>query len=173
MNPEGSGSSESALIETVQQQLLQGGVKAEQAAMVARIVVTSVETFHSGPLPSVETFSGYEKACPGAARDILEMAKSSQVHLQFMDKAQILGQISLNLLGIISAVIILCLMMYAALQAALAGHEYLAAVLGSGTGLALVAGVFVRNYFAGKNSSIPASSDQQKIPRKKPTKIRA
>ena len=65
MNPEGSGSSESALIETVQQQLLQGGVKAEKTAMVARTVVTSVETFHSGPLPSVETFFGYEKACPG------------------------------------------------------------------------------------------------------------
>ena len=41
---------------------------------------------HEGPLPPPETLKAYEKVLPGAAREILEMAKEHQSHIVWMDR---------------------------------------------------------------------------------------
>jgi uncharacterized membrane protein len=42
--------------------------------------------FHEGPLPTPEVMKAYDEICPGAARDILEMAKTHQSHDVWMDQ---------------------------------------------------------------------------------------
>lgn len=39
---------------------------------------TVISESHSGPLPQAEQFGEYEKVCPGAAKEILDMAKEEQ-----------------------------------------------------------------------------------------------
>lgn len=132
------------VIESVQEELQKGGVGPEKAARMARVIVTRLETFHSGPLPPVSDFAGYEQICPGAARDILEMAKSDLAHHQSMERWHVIGDLLLKVLGLLSAIAIVGGMLAAALYAALNGHDGLAVTIASGTGLSMVAGVFVR-----------------------------
>lgn len=42
------------------------------------LIVQSSSTFHSGPLPSVETVKGYETVAPGSFERILAMAEKDQ-----------------------------------------------------------------------------------------------
>ena len=56
---------------------------------------------HEGPLPSVEMFAGYEKVCSGAARDILDMAKTAQSHQNYMQRYAASSEFWLPVIGIV------------------------------------------------------------------------
>lgn len=43
-------------------------------------MTTSQSIITAGPLPSPEVLSAYEKACQGAAQEIIDMAKKEQAH---------------------------------------------------------------------------------------------
>lgn len=68
--------------------------KSEKAGVPAT-VTTAVA--YSGPLPDPHTFEYYERVFPGAAKEIIEMAKSEQKHRHGMDSKQwvshLLGQV--------------------------------------------------------------------------------
>lgn len=55
-----------------------------QAPVAAAAIVASIET-HEGPLPHPRILVGYEDIVPGAARDILDMAKKEQGHRHRME----------------------------------------------------------------------------------------
>ena len=69
--------------------------------------VTLEAQHHSGPLPSPEVLAGYEKAVPGGALRILQMAETEQQHRHWMQRRQLwlnsfhigMGQISGLLIG--------------------------------------------------------------------------
>ncbi|MXW14084.1 MAG: DUF2335 domain-containing protein [Rhodothermaceae bacterium] len=45
---------------------------------LAVLIRTVISESHSGPLPKAEQFEHYERVCPGAAKEILDMAKEEQ-----------------------------------------------------------------------------------------------
>ena len=50
------------------------------AVAPAAIQITTTAFHHSGPLPDPRTLEYYDRVCPGAAREILDMAKVEQIH---------------------------------------------------------------------------------------------
>jgi uncharacterized membrane protein len=73
--------SSQALIRQVEQELRSDGLEPEQAEKVIRLLRrVAIEKQHRGPLPTAEDFAGYEKAFPGAAKEILGMAIRQQSH---------------------------------------------------------------------------------------------
>ncbi|MBR1215594.1 DUF2335 domain-containing protein [Bradyrhizobium sp. JYMT SZCCT0180] len=101
-------------------------------------------TRHTGPLPSVETYEGYERVCPGAAREILDMAVRQQGHNHEMERYAAQSDFWLPVIGIIAAVFTIGLMFSAGIYLAFNGHENLAIGVLSGAGLVTVAGAFLR-----------------------------
>jgi uncharacterized membrane protein len=65
---------------------------------------------HSGPLPTVKDFAGYEQACPGAARVILDMAVNQQKHLHWIEKSAVV----LQCFGQVTAIAIISITLLAA-----------------------------------------------------------
>lgn len=158
-------SGELQVIEHVKEDLLKSGIRKDQAPIVATKVVRTVESYHSGPLPSVREFAGYEEICPGAARDILDMAIRDQEHEHRMDSGRLYGGIFLKVCGMISVLAVLGMMIGGAIYAAQIGHENLGIAIASGTGLALVTGVVAR-IILGRD----ASKEKPKAPAKPPSK---
>jgi uncharacterized membrane protein len=140
----------SAVLEKITEELTQGGVRRDRASPLARTVVSQVMAYHSGPLPTVGDFAGYEEICPGAARDILEMAKSDLAHRQRMDHNQMFGDIFLKALAMIIAASIVAILVGGAIYAAVAGHENVAIAIATGSGIATVIGVVARIYLGSK-----------------------
>lgn len=147
----------SEVLEKVQEDLVKSGVRREQATKVAHRLIRHVttSTIHSGPLPLVGDFAGYEQICPGAARDILDMAKNDQRHQQRMELAQLRSEVFLKSLAIFVAFGIILVMIAGAIYAAKIGHENLGITIASGSGLALVAGVIAR-IFLGRKENKPS-----------------
>jgi uncharacterized membrane protein len=133
-----------AVLKKIADELAQSGVKKDRAPSLAISVVREVQTLHSGPLPPVSDFDGYEQICPGAARDILEMAKSDLAHQHEMDKLRASGEIGLKLVAMVIAGLIVFIIVGGAIYAAVAGHENVAIVIATGTGVAAVIGVLAK-----------------------------
>ncbi|MCX7899362.1 MAG: DUF2335 domain-containing protein, partial [Methylocystis sp.] len=122
--PDGNASNgELQVIEHVKEDLVKSGVKREQAPRAASRVVEYVASYHSGPLPSVREFRGYEDICPGAARDILTMAQKDQDHEHRMDVVRVRGEIFLKFSGMVFVLLVFALMIGGAIYAAQGGHE--------------------------------------------------
>ena len=149
---------ESNAISNVENALIKSGVRPEKASSLAQVVMTQVASYHSGPLPTVRDFAGYEQICPGAARDILEMAKTAQANAHALQMAETYGEIWLKTLGVAAGLFVVGAMMYAAIYSALNGHDWVAGTIASGSGLALVAGVFIRI----SSNTPPKAADQPK-----------
>lgn len=141
----GSGPIAADAVASVISELEKSGMPRDRAAAVMRTILTSMATMHVGPLPTVRDFEGYDRVCPGAARDILDMAKQSQKHQHSIESAEVYGDLILKIIGNFTALGIVVAMLAAALYAAMNQHDALASVIASGTGLSMVAGVFVRN----------------------------
>lgn len=94
----------------------------------------------SGPLPSVQEFEGYDRVCPGAARDILDMARAQQKHVHFIEKLEAFYPY----LGQIVAVLIFALWLGAIVWLASLGFAYTASALAAGTGAIGVLGILMR-----------------------------
>jgi len=54
-------------------------------------VVSVIQRFHQGPLPSPEDFAAYEAVLPGACDRILSMAEAQQQHLFALNQARMDG----------------------------------------------------------------------------------
>lgn len=123
--------------DTVQHELLSAGVRPDRAPIVAERLLTVVTHHHSGPLPSVQDFAGYEGVCVGASRDILDMAKRQQQHEHWIGKASV----ALEFAGLATAIIIIGLMLWTAYLLALQSHTWLAGLVLTGSVSGLV-GIF-------------------------------
>lgn len=162
-----AGRPDQDVLELVQENLVKSGVKREQAATVAHKVVAQVSSFHSGPIPPAKEFAAYEQICPGAARDILNMAKDEQAHRARMDMASLRGEVWLQSIAIAAAFGIICIMVAGAIVAAYLGHENLGIAIASGGGLALVTGTIAKMLFLSKKSNSSAAPSPSKTSKKR------
>jgi uncharacterized membrane protein len=126
-----------------------------------------VQRFHAGPLPTVETFEGYERVCPGAARDILNMAMQQQQHIHNMEGYAASAEFWLPVLALGVAGIIIAAMLAAGVYLAMNAHENLAIGVFSGTGIATVAGTFFQRWKSDPPVSPPAPPSPQKKQKKR------
>lgn len=79
--------------------------KEERKELASTVIMMQMRS-HSGPLPSPETFEGYEAVLPGAAERILIMAEKQQDHRMDLEKKHLLEQLFQSKLGQIFGLII-------------------------------------------------------------------
>lgn len=140
-----SKSDSGQVLESVQDQLVAEGVKPEKAGRIALSVISTMSArFHSGPLPPVELFQGYEAVCKGSARDLVDMAIRQQKHSNAVGKIDAYCGLILPLAGMCAAVSVIGGMLWAAFQLAMNGHEWIAGVAIAGTSFAAIVGQFLQ-----------------------------
>jgi uncharacterized membrane protein len=122
---------------------------------VIQLIKMEVTRSHTGPLPTVETYEGYERVCPGSAREILDMAVRQQSHSHHMDRYTAHSEFWLPVIGICAAISIVISMFIAGVYLALNGHENLAIGVLSGTGIVTVVGAFLQRGRAEEPASTP------------------
>ena len=130
--------------EVIEAELIKEGIAKPAAAKAVRVMHRVVSQFHSGPLPSPETFAGYEQVCPGAAKAILDMAVRQQIHSHDMDREALRSEVSYRNAGIGFAGLIVLVMVAGTVWCANMGQKEVALLLGSVSGISLLAGVFIR-----------------------------
>jgi uncharacterized membrane protein len=144
-DPQSPGTETSKDIARVRDALVDAGVQQQTAERASvRVVHEFASRYHSGPLPPADVFSEYEAICPGAAREILDMAVREQAHSHSMDRDALRSEVQYRKLSIIAASLIVVSMIGAATVCAVTGHEYAAVALGGAAALSTLAGVFVR-----------------------------
>jgi len=111
---------------------------------VIQLIKMEVTRSHTGPLPTVETYEGYERVCPGSAREILDMAVRQQKHSNDMERYNAHSEFWLPVIGICAAVSIVIAMFTAGVYLAFNGHEHLAVGVLSGTGIVTAVGAFLQ-----------------------------
>lgn len=99
----------------------------------------------AGPLPISSEFAAYDNILPGAAREILDMAKNEQSHRHGLDRRDmnwgILHQFSTLLLGV--SLLILCIL--GAIYLTLKGHPIMAGLIVGVAVLGVVTSVIKRD----------------------------
>lgn len=130
-------------VEGLTQFLESQGLPPAKASFVIERVTTEIRS-HKGPLPSVDDFAGYDRVCPGSAREILDMAVRQQQHNHQMDRYNASCEFWLPVTGILVAALIIVGMLSAGVYLAMNDHENLAIGVFSGTGIATVAGAFLQ-----------------------------
>ncbi|MGY8684556.1 DUF2335 domain-containing protein [Bradyrhizobium sp. UFLA05-153] len=130
-------------LKDIDQFLERQGVPSSKRSYVIERVTTEMRA-HRGPLPAVEDFKGYNEVCPGAAREILDMAVRQQGHAHWMDRYSARSEFWLPIAGIVATVVVvagtLCIGTYLAMN----NHENLAIGVFSGTGVVAIAGAFLQ-----------------------------
>ena len=58
----------------------------DQQKQMTSVGIAGAASLYEGPLPRPEDMAKYEKICPGAARDIIDFAKTNQDHIIWMDR---------------------------------------------------------------------------------------
>jgi uncharacterized membrane protein len=81
-------------------------IRPDKAAEVSEIIITHTRS-HSGPLPTPEMFAGYDHVLPGAAQEILDMAKREQAHRHKNESYVVTHELIGRYVGQISALIAL------------------------------------------------------------------
>ena len=99
--PDRPDSADGKVTEAIARVLKDAGTRPTDAPRVAQQVIMTLESFHSGPLPPARDFAAYEQICPGAARDILNMAKEEQRQRYEIERKDLNGAIFLNLVGML------------------------------------------------------------------------
>lgn len=148
------------LLHKVEEGLVEVGAAKDEARVYARQAVQITESFHSGPIPSVDSFAGYEEVCPGAARDILNMAIAEQKHGHSIENAKVYGEIFLKSIGMFVAVAIIALIVFGSIEAAKVDPK-LSYIIGGGAGIALVLGKFYQIFFSQKPQQKQAPENKQ------------
>jgi len=148
------------VIKDVTGELITAGLPVERASVVARLVVTRIHK-HAGPLPSVSDFAGYEDVCPGAARDILDMAIRQQQHNNAMDRSELAWEAALKLVGMAVALLSFAGMIYGAVEAARLGHDNVAIAILTGAGMLGVGGLFLRQWLLPPVEAQPTTDQPQ------------
>lgn len=124
-------------------------------------LMMQVSTHRSGPLPDAEELARYEKITPGFAKEILEMAKSSQAYRQRQGEKSLSGAIWKDRLGQIFAIICVFVFAYIALEMIKAGAFGYAALL-LGAELVGLVGVFVLGRSDKKEEPKPQAKKKKK-----------
>jgi uncharacterized membrane protein len=145
----------------------QQGLPPAKAGVVVQQITTEMTRLHLGPLPAVEDFEGYDKACPGAARDIVDMAVRQQKHQHWVEKADVVGDMLLPILGLIAAIVLVLAMLGTGVYLAVNGHEQLAFGVFTGTGIATVAGAVLQRKRTKQLNGAPPAQPNEQIKRKK------
>jgi uncharacterized membrane protein len=144
-SPAKNGPSENVIEPQVLEQILaQQGISPGKAGVVIQQITTEIRRMHAGPLPSVEDYRGYEEVCPGAARDILDMAIRQQKHHNSVERTAVICDFLLPVIGILAAVFVIGGLLGAGVYLAMNGHERLAVAAISGTGAATIVGAFLQ-----------------------------
>jgi uncharacterized membrane protein len=143
--------SASPTLEEIRQVSEETGLPADQAAKVIRIVEQEV-TFRAGPLPSAEEMLRYDQVCPGAARDIIEMAKSRQQHTQNFENKKLASEHIYRLLGLTGAIFIFLSVLIAIIWLTTIDAKDIALSLGAVLALTGLFSVFIRGRELYENS---------------------
>jgi uncharacterized membrane protein len=64
----------------------------EERDKILQMAVLSTSELFVGPLPPPQLFQAYEKAFPGSAKIILEMAQAEQKHRHSLDRAEVMTE---------------------------------------------------------------------------------
>lgn len=106
-----------------------------------QLVKQETMTMRSGPLPSPEDLEYYEKVHPGAAMEIINMAKKEQNHRIDMEQKEMNFQTKTksrdSLLGILTGILIVLCAFGTAIYLSMNGHETVASVIVGSTLLGL------------------------------------
>jgi uncharacterized membrane protein len=123
------------------------GLKKERKDQIIQSVVLTLSKTHIGPLPDVETLTGYANLIPDGANRIMTMAESQVNHRISMESSVVKGQTVQSILGQVFAFIIAISFLACATYCILEGHDWPGALLGAGGVTALVtAFIKGRNY---------------------------
>jgi len=135
--------------------LTEQGVPREKAQVVLQQVTTEIIKAHAGPLPAVEDFEGYDRVCPGAARDIMNMAMHQQEHRNHMEKYEAASEFWLPVIGMAAAVVTIGACLLAGVALAFAGHTNEAISVLSGTLALTVIGAYLQRGKSAKEDTPP------------------
>lgn len=113
-------------------------LSAEKKKQLASTVFMMQMRSHSGPLPSPDTFDGYERVLPGAAERILVMAEKQQDHRMDLEKKHLLEQLFQSKLGQIFGLIIAVVCISVGAFLVMNGHETAGIILFGSTLIGLV-----------------------------------
>jgi uncharacterized membrane protein len=133
----------SPMLEEIRHVSEETGLPPDKAANLIRIVEQEV-TFRAGPLPSAEEMLKYEQVCPGAARDIIEMAKSRQQHTQNFENRRLASEHIYRLIGLTGAIFIFLSILIAIIWLTVIDAKDIALGLGAVLALTGLFSVFIR-----------------------------
>lgn len=135
-------------VKKIEAELVQAGIQ-EPAAQ--RLAIKFVRKMHMGPLPPVEDFAGYEEACPGAAREILDMAVRQQKHAHEIEQKVVDAETFCRKSGVPAAIVVVLIIIAAVVICAIAGHDAVAGGLAAISLTTLVA-LFLKSDLLGANA---------------------
>lgn len=119
------------------------GIDAKKKKEIIATTVSVIATKqHSGPLPSPETFQGYENVLPGAAERIITMAEKQQDHRMGLESKHLNEQLFQSKLGQIFGLVISIVAIGAGTHLTMNGHDTVGGIL-LGTTLISLVTVFV------------------------------
>lgn len=99
-----------------------------KADQVSEIITTYTRS-HSGPLPTPEMFAGYDHVLPGAAQEILDMAKREQSHRHKNESHVVTHELIGRYVGQISALVALLALLACVNYCAVIGQPVAAGVI--------------------------------------------
>lgn len=99
-----------------------------KADQVSEIITTYTRS-HSGPLPTPEMFAGYDHVLPGAAQEILDMAKREQAHRHKNESHVVTHELIGRYVGQVSALVALLALLACVSYCAVIGQPVAAGVI--------------------------------------------
>ncbi|UPJ58774.1 DUF2335 domain-containing protein [Bradyrhizobium sp. 192] len=132
---------------------------------VRQAVVQTTSVQHRGPIPSPESFGGYEKILPGSADRILKMAEKEQGHRQDWERRHlrwdgVINLVSLGFGWLLSVVLV------AAAVYCVSLHEPTVAIALTSVAAFGAVGSFLKGkrLFSKADHQVPAQTQQQTKP---------
>ena len=135
----------SELISSKARQVIQSlpkGHRSKVEDLVQSLVCTASFSRFSGPIPSPETLSQYDKIVPGSANRIIQMAEAQADHRRKLEDCTIRGQMHQSNRGQWMALGISLTVIGASVWVTLAGRPWVGGALG-GTTVVSLAGIFI------------------------------
>ena len=107
-----------------------------------RIIERVIGKFFAGPLPSPESLQQFENVLPGAAREIVDMAKSEQEYRHRITQAVVKHEARGNAMGVVAGLIVALVALSIAYLLGRDGHTVAASII-AGIDLVGLVAVFV------------------------------
>jgi uncharacterized membrane protein len=120
-----------------------------------QVVEAYAFSFHSGPLPPAKLLQQYEQVCPGAARDIVDMAKAEQANRHHCNRVEASAITRGQIFGVLS---------FALAMVATGFLAYMGAPVAAGTMGTAAISVFGGAYLLSRHKSAPKEPERTKPP---------